>query len=373
MSDAHTPTPAHHSTPSALAFWVLGTDTEIGKTAVALGLLRAFNRAAALRSAPKPRYLKPVQTGVSAHEPNAGDAGMAAAKGFAAQTLFAFAAPASPELAARLEGRTLRASTVLAAIDNALEGDCGEVPCGSRGTSPSGRLTLIEGAGGLLVPLNDRESMLDLVRESGLPAVLVVGNKLGALNHARLSIDRLRHEGVPLLGIILNRPIPAEALDPGTLPAQAAGPGSPESLPESARSRAAAAQRVFLSDNAARLACVYADVPVPVLADLGYGEIDSPEGSAQLDRAAARILAALRCPDGRCDDQKRVAHHRDEDAFALPGAADKLLSLDAAHIWHPYANPVMPPPIELVESARGVRMTVVRSQRAGSGQRPGSL
>ncbi len=374
MSDAHTPTPAHHSTPSSLAFWVLGTDTEIGKTAVALGLLRAFDRAAALRSAPKPRYLKPVQTGVPAHEPNAGDAGTAASKGFAAKTLFAFAAPASPELAARLEGRTLRASTVLAAINDALEGGYGEVPSGSLGASPSGRLTLIEGAGGLLVPLNDRETMLDLVRESGLPAVLVVGNKLGALNHARLSIDRLRLEGVPLLGIILNRTAPVEALDPGTLPAQAAGPESPESthaaLPESARSRAAAAQRVFLSDNAARLACVYADVPVPVLADLGYGEIDSPEGSAQLDRAAARILAALRCPGGRCDDPKSVAHHRDEDAFALPGAADKLLALDAAHIWHPYANPLMPPPIELVESARGVRVTVVRSQRAGSGQRP---
>ena len=131
-------------TAEAGAFWILGTDTEIGKTAVAAGLLGALSRRALKRGEDAfraPLYVKPVQTGAAA--PGAGDADRAREAGFPAETLFSFAAPASPALAAKLEGRRLAAADVLARIR-------------ARLASPEAarRLLILEGAGGLLVPLN---------------------------------------------------------------------------------------------------------------------------------------------------------------------------------------------------------------------------
>lgn len=84
-------------TAEAGAFWILGTDTEIGKTAVAAGLLGALSRRALKRSedaSRAPLYVKPVQTGAAA--PGAGDADRAREAGFPAETLFSFAAPLRP-------------------------------------------------------------------------------------------------------------------------------------------------------------------------------------------------------------------------------------------------------------------------------------
>ena len=340
-------------TAEAGAFWILGTDTEIGKTAVAAGLLGALSRRALKRGEDAfraPLYVKPVQTGAAA--PGAGDADRAREAGFPAETLFSFAAPASPALAAKLEGRRLAAADVLARIR-------------ARLASPEAarRLLILEGAGGLLVPLNERESMLDLVRESALPAVLVIGNRLGALNQARLSVDRLRSEGVPLLGMILNRTTPAEALDPGTLPAAPLnGSGAAARAAQSAKEAAASAQRAFLRDNAASLEALYGDLPL--LADIDFNEITAASGIAKLERAAALIEAGL----ARLKETGSLGNAL-EAAFSLPDSPAALLALDAAHVWHPYANPTKPPAVELVESARDRTITILRE----TGGRPSRL
>ena len=348
----------HDWNTTAPAFWLLGTDTEIGKTAVALGLLAAFDRIAFRCGSRRPVYLKPVQTGVALPPEDelfvedtipggmlpAGDARRAADEGFAAKTLFTFAAPASPALAARLEGKRLAAADVVTRIEAELA-----MP------GQTDRPFIIEGAGGLLVPLNERESLLDVVRESGLPVVLVVGNKLGALNHARLSIDRLLAEGIPLLGLILNRTTPADVLDPGTLTLPSSDRAGKAEEEEDAASRAAEAQRAFLIDNAATLTTLYPEIPL--LAEIEYGTIESPAGVAQFDRAAAFLSKTL---------TERQESQSSELLHPIPDDATSLLKLDAEHIWHPYANPLMPPKIDLVRGAHGRTVTIADLDAEGN-------
>lgn len=65
---------------------------------------------------------------------------------------------------------------------------------------------IVEGAGGLMVPLNDRHFMLDLIVELGLPVLLVASSQLGTINHTLLSLDKLRSRDVPVVGVVLNGP-----------------------------------------------------------------------------------------------------------------------------------------------------------------------
>ena len=77
------------------------------------------------------------------------------------------------------------------------------------------RALLLEGAGGLRVPLNEDEDMLDLMAVLGLPVFLVGGNYLGCLNHILLSIDALRHSGLELAGLALVPSVDPDAGCPG--------------------------------------------------------------------------------------------------------------------------------------------------------------
>lgn len=65
---------------------------------------------------------------------------------------------------------------------------------------------IIEGAGGLMVPLNDRDYMLDLIHYFQVPVCLVARSTLGTINHTLLSIAQLRRANIPLLGVVLNGP-----------------------------------------------------------------------------------------------------------------------------------------------------------------------
>jgi malonyl-CoA O-methyltransferase len=65
---------------------------------------------------------------------------------------------------------------------------------------------IIEGAGGLLVPLNDRCLVIDLIKQLGLPAVLVCRTELGTINHSLLSLEALRARDIPVAGVILCGP-----------------------------------------------------------------------------------------------------------------------------------------------------------------------
>lgn len=65
---------------------------------------------------------------------------------------------------------------------------------------------VVEGAGGLLVPLNDRDMIIDLISHLGLPVLLVVRSELGTLNHTFLSLEALRSRGIPIIGVVMNGP-----------------------------------------------------------------------------------------------------------------------------------------------------------------------
>lgn len=100
-----------------------------------------------------------------------------------------FTYPASPELAARIDRRELDLDIINAATD-ALEKKYGHV--------------LIEGAGGLMVPLKEGYLTIDYIREHGIPAVLVTNGRLGSINHTLLSLSALRHAAINIFAVIYN-------------------------------------------------------------------------------------------------------------------------------------------------------------------------
>jgi dethiobiotin synthetase len=183
------------------AFFVTGTDTAVGKTRIAAGLLRRL-RAAGLDAVP----MKPVQTGAVR------DAGGRLVAPDLAELLVAagvrveeeerddlapyvFEPACSPHLAARLAGRAISLGRILA---------CAERLAAGRGA------LVVEGAGGILVPLGPDLTMLDLAAALGLPVVVVARAGLGTLNHALLTLEALRRGGVDVAGVVLNDAEPAD-------------------------------------------------------------------------------------------------------------------------------------------------------------------
>lgn len=151
---------------------VTGTDTGIGKTVFAAGLTRLLDAA----------YWKPVQAGLE-DEPDAAAVGRLA--GLPRERLLPEAwrlrTPASPHLAAALDGVAIDPSRL--------------VP------PPVERPLVIEGAGGLMVPLTRTTLLIDVFARWGAPVVLCARTTLGTINHTLLSLEALRRRGIPVLGV----------------------------------------------------------------------------------------------------------------------------------------------------------------------------
>jgi dethiobiotin synthetase len=178
-------------------WFITGTDTGIGKTRCAVALLHAL-RARHARCV----GMKPVAAGLDANGDNEDVLALAAAgtQPVPREYLNPYALPAavSPHIAAVQAGVEIDLTVIAAAYAHlAAEADA----------------VVVEGAGGLLVPLSDRENGGDLAQALGLPIVLVVGLRLGCLNHALLTRDAIRQRGLRLAGWVANR------LDP-SMPAQ---------------------------------------------------------------------------------------------------------------------------------------------------------
>lgn len=176
--------------------FITGTDTEIGKTYVACGLVRAAV-AAGLRVAP----LKPVAAGcrdTPVGRRNDDAEALIAASGvdWAYDTVnpYALEAAIAPHLAAADEGVTIEAARIRAA-HAVLAADAD--------------LVVVEGAGGWTVPLGDRLDTASLVVDAGWPVLLVVGMRLGCLSHARLSARAIAAD-TRLLGWVANVLPPAQ-------------------------------------------------------------------------------------------------------------------------------------------------------------------
>jgi len=170
--------------------FITGTDTGVGKTRVAAALLRALV-AANVRAA----GMKPVSAGIEpGSQVNADVAALAAADGLvvpdADRNPFAFAPAIAPHLAARDNGVTIDLETIAAAWTR---------------LAAVADVIVVEGAGGVLVPLGPKRDVLDIPARLRLPVLLVVGVRLGCLNHARLSAGAIPERGLGLAGWIANR------------------------------------------------------------------------------------------------------------------------------------------------------------------------
>lgn len=171
--------------------FVTGTDTGVGKTLVSAALLHALGQ-----RHPRVVGMKPVAAGLIQQ----GDTWVSedALMLRAASTVsvpheldnpVALPEPLSPHLAARRAGRTVRVAELLAA---------------QRALQAHADVVLVEGAGGWRVPLNEDETLADLARALAAPVVLVVGMRLGCLNHALLTADAIRADGLQLAGWVAN-------------------------------------------------------------------------------------------------------------------------------------------------------------------------
>ncbi|MBB3332239.1 dethiobiotin synthetase, partial [Halomonas campaniensis] len=183
------------------AFFVTGTDTDAGKTLVTAGLLARARRAGLTTLG-----LKPVASGSATTPEGLRNADALALQGeshpavdYATVNPVAFAPAIAPHLAARQAGVSLRLDTLVERV---------------RPPLAAGRdLTLIEGAGGWRVPLNDDEDLADLAVRLGLPVLLVVGLRLGCIGHARLTAEAVAASGLRLAGWAGSLVDPAFAAD----------------------------------------------------------------------------------------------------------------------------------------------------------------
>lgn len=180
------------------AFFVTGTDTDVGKTTIASGLLRAA-RLAGLSTA----AVKPVASGCEAGADGLRNSDALALLAecslplsYAEVNPFAFAPAIAPHLAAREAGVELKVEALAAAVQAVL--------------AQQADFTLVEGAGGWRVPLGEQATLADLPVALDLPVILVVGVRLGCINHALLTAEAIARDGLRLAGWVAN------VLDPQT-------------------------------------------------------------------------------------------------------------------------------------------------------------
>ena len=179
------------------ALFVAGTGTNIGKTFVSCGLLRAM---------PGLRALKPIVSGFDPDEAAESDpahlltaSGISPTPAAIAQiSPWRFQAPLSPDQAAARERRQIDFQALLAFC---------------RNTAKSGPL-LVEGVGGVMVPLTESETTLDWIAQLGWPVLLVTGGYLGTLSHTLTALDALAHRGIPVAALVVN------ARDAGHVPVE---------------------------------------------------------------------------------------------------------------------------------------------------------
>ncbi|MCY9666138.1 dethiobiotin synthase [Paenibacillus alginolyticus] len=168
--------------------FITGTDTGVGKTMVTAAITAAL-RAEGLNAG----VWKPVQSGALLGSGVTDAERLLQSTGIQetpeAVAPFTFEAPLTPMLAAKRAGVTLTLQELIAA---------GE-PLTKRYEA-----LLIEGAGGVAVPLTDDALVVDLISELHIPALIVARSSLGTINHTLLTASFLRHHGIPIVGVIMN-------------------------------------------------------------------------------------------------------------------------------------------------------------------------
>ncbi len=172
--------------------FVTGTDTGVGKTLVACALLAGFRRAGLYTAAMKPVASGSEWSGAGLRNEDALQLAAYADCELPYETInpYVFQPAIAPHIAAQEAGVRIEMERIVTSY---------------HGVASKAEICVVEGAGGWLVPLNEQQSLADLVVELQLPVVLVVGMRLGCLNHALLSAESILARGVPLVGWIANQ------------------------------------------------------------------------------------------------------------------------------------------------------------------------
>lgn len=177
------------------SYFVTGTDTEVGKTLISSAILHLLSQRG-LRSA----GMKPVAAGAVMRDGtwhNDDVDQLAAASSLALpQSLtvpYLLREPAAPHIAARLENTMIDPQHIRSCYDQ---------------IAAAADAVVVEGVGGFRVPLIDRFDTADLAQQLGLPVILVIGLRLGCLNHALLTAEAIAARGLTLAGWIVNGVIP---------------------------------------------------------------------------------------------------------------------------------------------------------------------
>jgi malonyl-CoA O-methyltransferase len=165
--------------------FVTGTDTGVGKTVVSAALMLRY-----CPVVPSLRYWKPVQTGIERDDDTATVENLsgAGAGGVLADGI-RLRRPVSPHLAARLSGTRIAVAGIVSILE----------------AQPPGSW-IVEGAGGVLVPLNESELIIDLMAALGLPVVVAASAGLGTINHTLLTLEALRVRTLTPAGVVLVGP-----------------------------------------------------------------------------------------------------------------------------------------------------------------------
>lgn len=182
----------------AQKYFVTGTDTGVGKTYASCALLRAAQKAGKSTLG-----LKPVAAGceevngrLENEDAQALMAAMSVSLSYEQVNPVALPAATSPHIAAAEASRQVSVSRLLGFVRGAMM------------SRPD--FAIVEGAGGWRVPLNHRETLADLAKQLEYPVILVVGMKLGCINHALLTAEAVMRDGLQLVGWIANQPDPGK-------------------------------------------------------------------------------------------------------------------------------------------------------------------
>jgi len=174
-------------------FFITGTDTDAGKTLIACALLHLANERGLNTLGLKPLAAGSVDTEAGPRNDDALLLQQAASLplDYSLVNPVLLKEPMAPHIAAANEGRRLSMDRMLGFVRGALS---------SRPQGLKPEFVVVEGAGGWKVPINPSETMADLAKELNAPVILVIGMKLGCLNHALLSAEAIHRDGLKIAG-----------------------------------------------------------------------------------------------------------------------------------------------------------------------------